>query len=258
MLLLYNQAPNVDIQAGSIDWGRLFWVLLISERSNAIRYRRPVTLQVTDRIPGLDYILTSDLSLAGFRHLALLFQPLDTSFFALLNGETTCHQPSPADIGRIEMAIHSALEPVLNLHDIEKSNIRVTQLWLRIIMWQIRLRLGFLTEVQEPISSSYSYPLEVAKILVLSTRDLPTESMSIHGIGLTEKLFDIACAVVDVLARVPTAVPQPPVELGFGPLHSLGYLRRLISLLPGGTAVYADLLEKHIEDTLPETHITRA
>lgn len=150
------------------------------------------------------------------------------------------------------MAIHSALEPALSLHDTQKANLRVTQLWLRIILWQIRLRLGFLSEKRDPVSSSYSYPLELAKDLVLSTRDLPLESMRVHGIGLTEKLFDMACAVVDVLARVPLSVSQPPLELGFDPLQSLRYLRQLISDLPGGTSVYADLLGKHIGDTLPQ------
>ncbi|KAB5566126.1 hypothetical protein GE09DRAFT_1171388 [Coniochaeta sp. 2T2.1] len=239
-------------QVADTVFRRLFWIVLISERSNAIRYRRPITLQVTKAVTGLDDILVADPSLAGFRHLALLFRPLDTSFFALLNEEATAHQPTFEELAGIEMAIQSALEPVLSLHDTQKANLRVTQLWLRIILWQIRLRLGFLSETRDPASSSYSYPLELAKDLMLSTRDLPIESMRVHGIGLTEKLFDMACAVVDVLARVPLSVTTPPLELGFDPLQSLRYLRRLISELPGGAAVYTDLLGKHIEDTLPQ------
>ncbi|OIW24708.1 hypothetical protein CONLIGDRAFT_623679 [Coniochaeta ligniaria NRRL 30616] len=260
LLLLYDHQHDKadtedcleETQVSDIVFRRLFWIILISERSNAIRYRRPITLQVTKAVPGLDEILIADASLVGFRHLALLFRPLDTSFFALLNGEATCHNPSCEELAGIEMAIHSALEPVLSLHDTQKANLRVTQLWLRIILWQIRLRLGFLSETRYPASSSYSYPLELAKDLMLSTRDLPIESMRVHGIGLTEKLFDMACAVVDVLARVPLSVSQPPLELSFDPLQSLRYLRRLMSDLPGGTAVYTDLLGKHIEDTLPQ------
>jgi hypothetical protein len=262
LLLLYDHQQDRTVTADcsegnhvfDIVYGRLFWIILISERSNAIRYRRPITLQVTKTVPGLDEILVSDPSLAGFRHLALLFRPLDTSFFASLNEEATYHKTSFEELASIEMAIHSALEPVLSLHDTQKANLRVTQLWLRIILWQIRLRLGFLSETREPpVSSSYSYPLQLAKDLMLSTRDLPLESMRVHGIGLTEKLFDVACAVVDVLARVPISISrQPPLDLGFDPLQSLRYLRRLISDLPGGSAVYTDLLGKHIEDTLPQ------
>jgi len=260
LLLLYDHRQDrvrtEDCLEGSnvcdIVYRRLFWIILISERSNSIRYRRPITLQVTKAVPGLDEILVSDPSLAGFRHLALLFRPLDTSFFALLNEEETSHKPAFEELASIEMAIHSALEPALSLHDTQKANLRVTQLWLRIILWQIRLRLGFLSETRDPASSSYSYPLELAKDLMLSTRDLPLECMRVHGIGLTEKLFDMACAVVDVLARVPISVSQPPLDLGFDPLQSLRYLRRLISDLPGGSAVYTDLLGKHIEDTLPQ------
>jgi hypothetical protein len=114
------------------------------------------------------------------------------------------------------------------------------------------LRLGYLSETRDPVSARYSFPLELAKDLMLSTRDLSLESMRVHGIGLTEKLFDMSCAVVDVLARVPISVAQPgPLEMGFDPLRSLRYLRELIGELPGGREVYTELLARHVEDTLP-------
>jgi hypothetical protein len=256
LLLLYD--PKTAENPDSVVYQRLFWVILISERSNAIRYRRPVTLQVSKAAPGLEETLTGHPSLAGFRSLALLFRPLDTAFFALLNEEATYYQPSIHELGGIETAINSALEPGSNgyLDDTQKSNLRVTQLWLQIILWQIRLRLGFLSEKKEPPSLSYSYPLELAKVLMLSTRDLPLESMRVHGIGLTEKIYDVACAVVDVLARVPISVAQPPVvELGFEPVHitCLRFLRGLMLDLPGGRSVYIDLLDRHLEESLPNT-----
>lgn len=257
LLLLYDPKTADPEDIDSVVYQRLFWVILISERSNAIRYRRPVTLQVSKAVPGLDETLTGHPSLAGFRSLALLFRPLDTSFFALLNDEATYYQPSIHELGGIETAINSALEPGSNiyLNDTQKSNLRVTQLWLQIILWQIRLRLGFLSEKKEPPSLSYSYPLELAKDLMLSTRDLPLESMRVHGIGLTEKIFDVACAVVDVLARVPLSVAQPAVELGFEPVHTtcLQFLRGLMLDLPGGRSVYIDLLDRHLEESLPNT-----
>lgn len=255
LLLLHDPEPNPvgteDIS--SVVYQRLFWVLLISERSNAIRYRRPVTLQVTKAVSGLDEALVDHPHLVGFRCLALLFQPLDTAFFALLNEESRRRTPSVQELGSIESAINSALEPASDhsLHDTQKSNLRVTQLWLRIILWQMRLRLGFLSEKRDPISLSYSYPLELAKDLMLSTRDLSLEAMRVHGIGLTEKLFDMACTVVDVLARVPLSVTQPVIELGFEPVNNLRYLRHLITELPGGASVYTELLDKHVEEFLP-------
>ncbi|CAM1510095.1 Fc.00g004300.m01.CDS01 [Cosmosporella sp. VM-42] len=239
-----------DIDPSSRDLaGRLFWVLLISERSHAIRYRRPITLQVTDETPVLD---TSNPSLVGFWSLAALFRPIDTSFVGLLNNEIVATPPSNAALDYVETSVNTALKFTVELHDTQKANLRVTQLWLRVVIWKLRLRLGYLTEGSNQHSLTYQYPLEIAKDLTLSTRDLTIDSIKVHGVGLTEKLFDIASAVVDVLARIPVPPSSPPgLGMGTSPEDDLRYLRRLITHLPGGSTIYDQLLEKHIQQALP-------
>ncbi|KAK7426213.1 hypothetical protein QQZ08_007242 [Neonectria magnoliae] len=235
---------------------RLFWVLLISERSHAIRYRRPITLQVTPETPELDM---SDPSLVGFWSLASLFRPIDTSFVALLNHEIVATPPSAASLDYVETVVNTALQPTLELHDTQKANLRITQLWLRVIIWKLRLRLGYLSEGTHQHRLTYRYPLEVAKDLTLSTRDLSIDSIKVHGVGLTEKLYDIASAVVDVLARVPIAPSSPQgVVVGTSLEDDLIYTRHLITQLPGGTAIYDPLLEKQIQQALPNTASTPA
>ncbi|EQB47829.1 hypothetical protein CGLO_13000 [Colletotrichum gloeosporioides Cg-14] len=190
--------------------------------------------------------------LSGFWSLAGLFAPLDTSFIALLNQEKVATPPSNAALTLIETAVNSALRASSELKDTQKANLRVTQLWLRIILWQLRLRFGYLQVAEEAAQTSmtYHYPLEVAKDLVLSTRDLPVDSIKVHGVGLTEKLFDIASAAVDVLARVPIT-PSSPHRNGAGPEDDLNYMRRLITRLPGGNSIYDELLDKHIQQAVP-------
>lgn len=234
--------------------GRLFWVLLVSERSHAIRYRRPVTLQITAETPSPAAACETEVALVGFWSLAALFRPLDTSFIAVVNHEDVSHPPDAAALHRIETAVNAALKPHTWLQDTQKANLRVTQLWLRIILWQLRLRFGHLTEEASQQSLTFHYPLEVAKDLTLSTRDLPLDSIKIHGVGLTEKLFDIASAVVDVLARVPIS-PSTPRGAGMGPEEDLNYLRRLITQLPGGSEIYDALLDRHIEQAVPEMRL---
>jgi hypothetical protein len=231
---------------------RLFWVLIASERGHAIRYRRPITLQVTSASPSVPLPTTSPVeqshSLGGFWCLASLFRPLDTSFVAILNSESISCPPSPGSLDEIEAAINAALghAPPLSLHQTQKANLRVTQLWLRIIIWQVRLRLGLLSEAALAKSShTYHYPLEVAKDLALSTRDLELGAMTVHGVGLTEKLFDIACVVVNVLARVPVGFERGPAE------EDVKYIKGLITELPGGRTVYDKLMDKHLMAVLP-------
>lgn len=227
---------------------RLFWVLLASERSHAIRYGRSITLHVTPDAPDLDAHRDSS---PGLWSLAALFQPIDSAFMAVVNREAAqSSSASPAMLDAAERCVNAAVPARFPFRDVQKANLRITQLWLRIVIWQLRLRLGQLTDVSHRRSLTYRYPLDVARELVLSTRDLATRAMAVHGVGLTEKLFDIASAVVDVMAGIPQAPRQPHTGVEGPPEDDLAYIRGLVVRLPGGKDVYDGLLERHLEQAL--------
>ena len=228
---------------------RLFWVILVSERSHGIRYRRPVTLQVIPSGPDLDGDAESDATISGLKRLVALFRPLDTVFFALLNQEETAFFPgllSPLDA--VQVAIRDALEPrhAGVLCETQVANLKVTQLWLLVTLWQLRLRLGLLVEEPgAPSHLTFRYPVELGEELAGVIRAMSLESIRIHGVGINEKIFDVACAMIDVLSRVPATDKS-----GTG-LENIGYFRELIRELPGGVSTYGALLDKHISNTLP-------
>ncbi|KAM0722204.1 hypothetical protein Q7P37_001645 [Cladosporium fusiforme] len=254
LLLLYQSEGGDELD--QLVANHLFWVLLISERSHAIRYRRPITLQITDETADPAIL---DSALLGFRSLAALFRPIDTSFVALLNHEVKPFGPSPEFLNYIETQVNTALNASFDFHDTQKANLRVTQLWLRVVIWKARLHLGHLVEESFQQSLTFRYPIDIARELMLSTRDLPASSFQVHGVGMTEKLFDIASALVDVLARVPVAPSSPNgMVVGTLPANDLSYLRDLIQKSPGGNTIYDDLLEKHIQQTLPNLASRRA
>ncbi|KAK3399930.1 hypothetical protein B0T20DRAFT_391473 [Sordaria brevicollis] len=305
---------------------RLFWVLLVSERSHGIRYRRPITLQITPATPSLDFC--TDPEFAGLASLVALFRQLDTGFMSLLNEEVTSASlfaspamvaapldvveksiaeavpgPSPAagplpglgsgsSPGSVSLPSMSpdgrlldsmpasptagqapCLLPTGHLHTTQVANLKITQLWLRVILWQIRLRIGLLipppprpttavasspigaTGVKE--SLTYHHPLSIAHELVAVTKSLPLESIRVHGVGLTEKVFDIACAMVDVLAKVPLEDRRPASLLMTKERQEeeeredLEWIRGLIHRLSGGEAIYDGLLGRHIACVLP-------
>lgn len=241
-LLLRNDPSHAEILPPVVS-ERLFWILLITERSHAVRYRRPTTLYVTDDSP----ILTLDSASAGLRSLVALFQPLNTTIIGLLNQEQQ-HGDAHGYLNHVEEVVAVAVNHSATLHNTQKANLRITQLWLRIIIWQLRLRLGHLSENSQPSSLAYHYPLEVARELVLSTRDLPLESIRVHGVGISEKIFDVSCALVDVLARIPL-VDANTHGIGITPNESLRYLQNLLPKLHGGM-VYDGLLAKHVQQSL--------
>ncbi|KAG7290022.1 hypothetical protein NEMBOFW57_000014 [Staphylotrichum longicolle] len=229
---------------------RLFWVILVSERSHGIRYRRPVTLQVIPWGPDLDLDDEQDPTLSGLRALVALFKPLDTAFFALLNQESTVFASRLLmALDAIQVAISTALDAqqVRLLRETQLANLRVTQLWLLVILWQLRLRLGLLVEESGmPDHLTFHYPVEIGQQLAGVLQAMSLESIRIHGVGINEKIFDVACAMADVLSRVPATG-----DSGLG-VENMQYLRRLIHHLPGGTSTYGPLLDKHISNTLPD------
>ncbi|EFY84820.1 RING-4 like protein [Metarhizium acridum CQMa 102] len=186
-------------------------------------------------------------SFPGLWSLAVLFRPIDSAFMAVMNREAASWSPSPEILDAAERSINTAIPARFPLQDMQKANLRITQLWLRIVIWQLRLRLGYLTDMSHQRSLTYQYPLDVARELVLSTRDLPARAMTVHGVGLTEKLFDIASAVVDVMAQAPR---QRHTEVEGPPEDDLGYIRGLVVQLPGGKDVYDGLLARHVEQAL--------
>ncbi|KAL2158093.1 hypothetical protein VTH06DRAFT_4661 [Thermothelomyces fergusii] len=263
---------------------RLFWIVLVSERSHGIRYRRPVTLQVVAPSPALesefgsgsaprsgpgsgfpsktetetDTDTDTDTALAGLHRLVSLFRPLDTVFFSLLNREeTTAFSSRPRLLASPLDAIHAAIRGALDeqpqhgagppLCETQLANLRVTQLWLLVVLWQLRLRLGLLTEGPGiPCHMTFHYPVELGEELAAVVRAVSVESIRVHGVGISEKIFDVACAMVDVLSRVPAADDERGAAR-----ENIRYFRRLILDLPGGESTYCALLDKHISNTLP-------
>lgn len=229
----------------------LFWVLLVSERSHAIRYSRPITLQVTSDTPLLEHL---DAGLASFHALARLFEPIDSHLVAVLNKEHLGTPPSQRHLNRVEAAINSAIQSTKDFKPGQKADLHITQLWLRIVLWKLRLRLGHLSNQPDQPSVTFRYPVIVANDLVNITRHLPLESIQMHGGGITEKVFDIASTLVDVLAGVPSPLPTPtssPKGSSIKSRENLRFLRGLIVRLPDGSTIYDDLIQTHISQTMP-------
>lgn len=190
-----------------------------------------------------------DPDLIGFRYLAELFRPIDDNFIALWNRASS--NASKSGLVDLEKSLRSMVPSALDLIDTQLANIRVSQQWLRVIVWQLSTMLGFLSSDAAEESMTFRYPLRIAQDLAISTWKLPLHSMQMHGIGLTEKVFDIAFTLVDVIAYIPSGEAKVS---GFeiGPEDNLKHFLALISQLPGGERKYLPLLMTKVEQTLPD------
>lgn len=146
-------------------------------RSHGVRRNRPITLQVTSTSPDLGEPCEHSLHC-----LASIFRPLDEVFFAVWNGSAT--ECSKEWLLKLEQDVRTALPQVLPLSDREIANVRVSQLWLRIKLWELFPRFGFLSTESVYECLTFRYPIVVARDLTILAMKLPGSSFHVHGIGM--------------------------------------------------------------------------
>lgn len=132
------------------------------------------------------------------------------------------------------------------------------------MVWQLSIANGFLSSTSPDTSMTFRFPIEIAKDLVSVTGQFSKQSLEVHGIGLVirpsinnqnrrltaaqiEKIFDVACTLIDVMS----CVPIESRKFEPGPQEYLNQLLMLISTLRGGEARFLPLVMTKIRDTLP-------
>ena len=209
--------------------------------SHGIRKNRPITLPVTVSSPSL-----LESPSLGLQYLASLFRPFDEVFFAVWNGSR--QECSKEWLLGLERDVRTALPITLSISNEQIDNLRVSQLWLQIKLWELFPRFGFLSSESVYECLTFRYPITVARDLSVLSMKLPIGSLRIHGVGMTEKIFDIACALADVLPFVSTATSQ----LELGPVDYLTGTTSLLAKLPDGETKFVPLLLAKVNELLPE------
>ncbi|CAD0112806.1 unnamed protein product, partial [Aureobasidium uvarum] len=225
---------------------RLYWLLFITERAYAIQRHRPLTLHATINLPTLNDDPAETVELSGFIHLVTLFKPFDDTFVGLWNkARVGC---STEWLARLQNQLAEALPAYLHSTESQAVDLRTSQQWLRTMVWQLSISHGYLSSAAADSTMSFKYPIEISRDLIAATSGFSQAAMEVHGIGLVEKLFDVACTLTDVMSCVP--FEQHTFE--YGPRDYLNQFLSLISTLRGGQQRYLPLLLSKINDTLPQ------
>lgn len=118
----------------------------------------------------------------SFRYLVNLYRPFDETFLGLWNGT---HTSCSADmLVWLEEHILNAVPQDPEIPDVQLADLRVSQQWLRTMIWQLAISLGFLSSNSSQKCLSFRHPLQIARDLAFATWKLPVESMASHGVGL--------------------------------------------------------------------------
>ena len=185
-----EQSYHVGQRLGNIYRRRLYWLLFLTERAYSIERHRPLTLHATIELPTLDEEPEQASTISGFLHMINLFRVLDDTFINLWNkSRTDC---STAWLANLQQQLSDALPSNLNSTESQAADIRISQQWLRTMVWQLSITNGYLSSSSPDSSMTFKYPIEIAKDLARDISILSLQSMEVHGIGLVSLKFCFA------------------------------------------------------------------
>lgn len=221
---------------------RTFALLFITERGLAIL--RNKSTQIT-RLPRLstEYFDEQDrIVLAGFSALVNLFSVLDEKFVRLWSatspGDVSAPYQPVDNVAAIQHSLNEMTFDKSAMTDIQKADVLITQQWLRLVFWQASMRQGLISYVAtDPIFSS-TYPITIATDLCLALHDLTYDAVLVHGMGIFEKLFEVAYTLMDALTIANGSWSES---------QELRYLFDVLSASPNSQNTYVRMLRTKIE-----------
>lgn len=115
-------------------------------------------------------------------HLIVLFKPFDDTFVGLwnqsINGCTT------EWVINLQKQLSDALPLYLESTETQAVDLRTSQKWLRIMVWQLSISHRLLSSTAHDESMTFQYPIELSRELLTEVGQFSQESMEAHGIGL--------------------------------------------------------------------------
>lgn len=74
-----------------------------------------------------------------------------------------------------------SLPGYLDCSEIQAVELRVTQQWLKTMVWQLAISHGFVSSMVPDKTLSLNYPIEIARDLVALTNQISHHSIEMHG-----------------------------------------------------------------------------
>ncbi|KAK9455951.1 hypothetical protein V1511DRAFT_458648 [Dipodascopsis uninucleata] len=192
----------------------IYWILAVTERAYALQryhsFLRTVTV-VTSK-PSLlftrNYIKNS---LVGLNHMVNLYSVVDINVVECWSGTCTssnraCHRLTRERAKEMHRRISDAYnaEDVETFSEIQRADLSISQQWLHNRLWQLCLSHNLFSDyTSEDRELSLSYVFDIARDTIDLCKSLSMKSLEVHGIGLTEKLYDIASSVIRLLTYYP-------------------------------------------------------
>lgn len=105
--------------------------------------------------------------------------------------------------GNISFAPSASPRTLNQLLESQQADISITQFWLLNRLWNLCLSHGLLRELSDHAELRFDFAYHVACGLVACCNKLALSAMEIHGVGLIEKVYDIAVGLTIAMQASP-------------------------------------------------------
>lgn len=161
---------------------RFYWLVLMTERAHAIQRHKPLSMLATIELPDVEPNMPETPVLCGFVYLASLFRLIDDEFMAVWNkAKASC---TTSYLSQLQSQLVDTLPPNLDCTENQAADVRITQHWLRCMVWQLSMTNGYLKSNSEDASMTFNYPIEIARDLLKDISNISLQAMEVHGVGL--------------------------------------------------------------------------
>ena len=143
---------------------------------------------------------------------------------------------NPTWIAQLQSQLSEALPAYLECTEIQAVDLRITQQWLRTMVWQLCVSQGLVSSVTADSAMTFKYPIEISRDLLSMTQQFSQQAMEVHGVGLVSatKSPDIFLSQTSSVRDHLHAFRSFPSSIS----QSLSHLHWLAQTLPHLSNVY--------------------
>ncbi|KAL4871085.1 hypothetical protein BDV12DRAFT_206933 [Aspergillus spectabilis] len=221
---------------------RVYWILLVTERTFCMQHDLPITLQTIDDLPvPVDDGDSDPALLTGFCSLVRLFTRIDGPLLQAPCLSSSHQTYSRARIAGIQEALQTGATKDASIDEVQRVDIWITLAWLSSLLWQYSASHFMLTPQSSNTSFAPSYPFIIARNFLSLVCGASLDSVRPHGYGMEIKLFQLANSLIDILVYVPSQFTTYDSS-DWGPRHAVVALDHLLDLVAGGKSERLDKL----------------
>lgn len=204
--LLWAKESSTAKEPSNLDQlHRLYWLVWIHERFNAINCHRKPILKTIDSIPPLDPTLPTQVA-TGYNYLIKLWRNVDDTFITnWLEHKPPSLTPTWVEHKQSQLGHETDQweDELKVLSQKQQIDLIVTRHWFRTLVWQMALA-GLLLKsgpdtTEGTVNMGFIYPALISRRLRVVLTNTPREAIEVHGTGVVHKAFDIVSTLADLL-----------------------------------------------------------